>query len=156
MPGILPFRGSIMLDLVFLAMFLVVALLVVSIALAKRGALQWHRNLQLTMAIVLAIAVVAFEVDMRFVTKNWRTLAEASPFYDSGAVDTALAIHLCFAIPAPLWWIAVITGALRNFPKPLSPSAYAARHRWMGWIGVGLMVATSVTGWAFYALAFIA
>lgn len=156
MTGILPFRGSLMLDLVFLAMFLVVALLVVSVVLAKRGALAWHRNLQLAMAIVLAIAVIAFEVDMRFITKDWRKLAEPSPYYESGVVNLALIIHLCFAIPTPLWWVAVITGALRKFPKPPVPNEYSARHRRMGWIGVGLMVATSVTGWVFYALAFIA
>ena len=156
MNGILPTRGSVMLDLVFLAMFLVVALLVVSIALAKRRQWAWHRNLQVGMAIVLAVAVTAFEVDMRFITRDWQTLAEPSPYYDSGIVHTALIIHLIFAVPTPFWWAAVIVLAWRNFEKPPQPGTHSGLHRKLGWIGALLMVATSVTGWIFYALAFIA
>ena len=156
MNGILPTRGSIMLDLVFLAMFAVVALLVVSVILAKRGQWIWHRNLQVGMAIVLAVAVTAFEIDMRFVTQNWRTLAEPSPFYESGWVDVALVIHLLFAVPAPIWWTVVIVLAWRRFDQPARPGTHSQLHRKLGWLGVILMVGTSVTGWIFYALAFIA
>src|SRR5262245_50323542 len=71
-------RGLLMLDVVFLAMFAVVPLLMASIYLVKaqrRYAL--HKRLQLTTAIVLLVAVVLFELDIRI--NGWEARAEPSP-----------------------------------------------------------------------------
>ena len=89
------------------------------------------------------------------VTKDWRQLAEASPYYESGVVDYALWIHLAFAVPTPLLWIFVIVQALRRFPKPANASEYSARHILWGRVAAGAMLLTAATGWAFYWLAFV-
>ena len=156
MGGYLPTRGSFMLDTVVIAMFAVVALLALSIVAVKRGHYQTHRSLQLGMATVLAIAVTLFEIDIRFVTKDWQKLAQPSPYYASGWVHGWLAIHLCFAIPAPFWWAYVIVRAIRGFGLRAQPGEHSASHRRSAWIGVVLMVGTAVTGWIFYAVAFVA
>lgn len=154
--GFLPTRGSVMLDFVFVAMFAVVPLMGFGIWLAKRRQYEWHMRVQLTLAIVLLVAVAAFEIDLNFITKNWRPLAEPSPYYASGWVDRSLWLHLSFAVPTPLLWVFVIVQALRRFPRPVAPSPYSAQHLlWARLAAIG-MTLTAVTGWLFYYLAFIA
>lgn len=160
--GILPTRGSVMLDFVFVALFAVIPVMIWSICLVKfrkpsqNYKCQWHKRIQLALAAILLVAVTAFEIDMRFVTKDWRSLAEASPYYASKIVDYSLWIHLCFAVPTPLLWIFVIVRALQKFPKPPAPGEYSSRHMLWGKIAATAMFMTALTGWIFYWLAFVA
>ncbi|MGE0756662.1 MAG: DUF420 domain-containing protein [Pirellulaceae bacterium] len=155
--GILPTRATFMLDFVFIAMFAVIPLLAFSIYLVK-GARQytWHKRAQIALAVILLAAVTAFEFDLNFITKDWRPLAEPSPYFATGWVDYSLWIHLAFAVPTPLIWLIVIVQALRRFPHPTGPSAYSRSHARWGWVATVAMTMTAVTGWIFYYLAFVA
>lgn len=159
--GFLGTRASIMLDVVFLAMFAVVPIMVWSIGLARRRRnYRLHKLVQLTLGGVLLAAVVLFEVDMRFVS-GWQDRAVESPYWGDGVfarslVWQALAVHLCFAVSTAVLWILVIVRALRNFPSPPQPGLHSAWHRRWGWIAAVDMVLTSLTGWIFYWLAFAA
>ncbi len=157
--GFLPARGSWMLDLVVLAMVLVVVVLSWSLYVVRyQQNYQLHKRIQLTLGIVLLIAVTAFEIDMRFIT-DWRSLAEPSPYFSREGWSLAwgaLLIHLACALPTTLLWIAVIVAALRHFPSPPSPSPHSVTHRRWGKIAAIGMYATAVTGWIFYYLAFVA
>ena len=156
--GFLGTRGSFMLDFVFLAMFAVVPLLFVSIFLVKRGQYGWHKRIQLVLAILLLVAVVAFEVEMRIV--GWEARAEASPYWIDSSwndwVHFSLAIHLFFAIPTALIWTYVVVQAMRLFPKPANPGSHSASHRFWAPIATFEMCMTALTGWVFYWLAFVA
>lgn len=153
--GFLGTRGSLMLDLVFLAMFAVVPVMAVSVALVKWGGrYQLHKRIQILLAAVLLVAVTVFEVDIRI--HGWRERAEPSPYYASGAVDRMLAVHLFFAIPTVLIWAYVVIAALRRFPHIPVPGPYSRRHKFWGWIAVVEMTMTAVTGWLFYWMAFAA
>lgn len=160
LPGFIPYsRGSLMLDVVFLAMMLVVPVLLFSVYLAKyRRQYQLHKQIQITLGTVLLLAVGAFEIDMQLFTK-WEDLAAASPYFDGtwgSPVGISLIVHLSFAIPTLLLWIVVIVQALRHFPSPPLPGIHSAWHRRWGMISTVGMVMTAVTGWVFYSLAFIA
>jgi len=149
-----------MLDFVTLAMFLVLIVLTLSIYVVRfKENWQLHRNIQLATAIILTIALVAFEIDVRFITQ-WRELAQESPFYQSGWVDRCLAIHLVFAIPTPLVWGVVIFMAMRRIkadPGPVTDaSSYRRFHRISGQIAAVFMFLTAITGWIFYYVAFVA
>jgi putative membrane protein len=157
--GFLGTRASLMLDVVFLAMFLIVPTLAVSIYLVKvRRRYRAHKNLQLTIATVLLAAVTLFEIDMRI--NGWRDRAEPSPYFDSSAPaglgDYALWIHLFFAVSTAVLWIAVTWRALRRFPDPPQPSDHSAEHKFWAWLAALDLAATSFTGWIFYWLAFVA
>ena len=161
LPGFLGSRGSLMLDVVFLAMFLVVPVLLFSVYQVKyRRQYQLHKFVQLILGTVLLLAVGAFEVDMRFFT-DWKALAAPSPYFDvaqpwTSVVGYSLIVHLSFAIPTLLLWIVVIVQALRHFPSPPQPGVHSAWHRRWGMIATVGMVMTAVTGWIFYYLAFMA
>lgn len=159
--GFLGTRASLMLDVVFLAMFAVLPAMAASIALARYHR-NWraHKQVQLTLAIVLLVAVVAFEVDMQFLTE-WELRAEPSPYFTAAAKWTspagiALAVHLFFAIPTAVLWTYVVVGALRNFPTPPHPTPYSPRHKFWARLAAVEMCMTAVTGWIFYWLAFVA
>jgi len=155
-----------MLDVVFVAMFVVVPLLGLSIYLVKyRRQYAWHKRLQLTMATVLLIAVSLFEVDIRI--NGWEQRAAGipsgtgSPYFDpehkwTSPAGVALIVHLSFAVPTLLLWIVVVTRALRNFPRPPQPGLHSRWHTRYGWAAAIGMLFTGITGWLFYYLAFVA
>ena len=161
LPGFLGTRGSLMLDVVFLAMFLVVPVLLYSVYQVKyRRRHQLHKQLQIVLGSVLLIAVTAFEIDMRFFT-DWKALAGPSPYFDAAnpwgcPVGFSLLIHLSFAIPTLVLWVVVIVQALRHFPSPPQPNKHSPWHRRWGMIATVGMLLTAVTGWIFYWLAFVA
>ena len=153
--GFLPSRGSLMLDTVVCAMVLVLVVLAISIYLARaKGQYLAHRAIQITLAVILAVTVIAFEIDIRFFT-DWRSAAEQSPYFASGLVDVSLWVHLSFAIPTPFIWAYVLFGAVRRFQPP-QPGPYSRFHRRWGWIAAVAMLMTALTGWIFYYLAFVA
>ncbi len=145
-----------MLDFVALAMLGVTVVLAFSIYLirVKKNPLL-HRNIQIATAIVLTFALLAFEIDMRFIT-DWRALAEASPYYQTGTVDRWLIIHLLFAIPTPFVWGFVIFMALKKFKTGFYQGSYNRAHRISGRFAAAFMFMTAVTGWIFYYVSFVA
>ena len=157
--GFLPWRGSLMLDVVFLAMFAVVPLLGVSILLARCKRYDLHKRLQLLTAGVLLVAVLGFEIDMRFFT-DWEARAVGSPFFDPAykwtcPVGLALIVHLCFSIPTFFLWIIVTVQALRQFPSPPVPGNHSRAHLRLSRPAALGMLLTAITGWIFYVMAFV-
>ena len=155
--GFLGTRASFMLDFVFLAMFAVLPVLGYSVYQVKfQHRFELHKKIQLTLGAVLLVAVTLFEVDMRI--NGWEHLAEESPYYGGrfSGVWISLYIHLVFAVTTALLWIWVIVAALRRFPKPPAPDVHSRQHIVLARLASVDMVATAVTGWIFYWLAFVA
>ena len=154
--GFLPNRANGTLDFVALAMAGVLLTLAFSIfQVRRRKQPQTHKALQLGTAAVLLVTLLVFEIDMQYVT-DWRALAQPSPYFDSGVVTAVLWIHLLFAIPTPFVWGGVIWFALVRFRNGYQAGAFNKTHRTWGWIAAILMSLTSLTGWVFYYLAFVA
>ncbi len=152
-------RGSLMLDVVFLAMFAIIPVMGWSIYLVKyRRNYTLHKQIQITLGMVLLVAVTAFEIDMRFFT-DWEALAAPSRFYTTSEswnwVWYSLVIHLLFAIPTTFLWVFVIVQAIRKFPRPPHPNEYSPRHLFWAKLAAFEMLMTAVTGWVFYVLAFM-
>ena len=151
--GFLGTRASLMMDLVFLAMFAVLPVLAWSIYQVKyRRRFALHKAVQLTLGAVLLVAVAAFEIDVRFIS-GWEERARPSPFYASW-VYPSLYVHLVFSVSTAPLWIFVIVQALRKIPNPPGPSAYSRRHVFWGKLAALDMLLTSLTGWVFYWFAF--
>lgn len=148
-----------MLEGIVVAMLVVTLVLALSIAAARFGKrYRLHRAIQIGLTVGLAVILAAFEADMRFAT-DWRALAEESPWYERdrfSVVDAALAVHLCFAIPAPFVWATTLGLALRRFGRNVGPGPYSRGHRLWGWISAAMMGLTTLTGWIFFYLAFVA
>ena len=148
-----------MMDFVVVAMVLVVPVMWWSIWLSRaKRHFPLHRAVQTVLAVVLLLAVIGFEVDVRL--NGWEHRAEASRYWSgdgwNDAVHCSLLVHLLFAIPTPFLWAFVIVRARRKFPNPPAPSQHSRQHRLWGRIAAVWMTLTAVTGWAFYWLAFAA
>lgn len=160
--GFLGYDASFMLDVVVCALVLVVPTLLASIYLVKfRRQYTWHRNIQVTLAVVLLIAVTAFEVDLQFIHNGWESIVNKnpeSPRLNSdqlASVRTILRVHLLFAISTPVFWAITLVLALKRFPSPPAPNAHSTTHKRLGWISAIDLALTSITGLIFYYVAFV-
>lgn len=158
--GFLPFsRATIMFDVVAVALVGLVPLLLWSITLARRGRYRAHKRVQLGLGLTLLATVGLFEVDVQstklHMAGGWRALTLESPFHGA-AIDRLLVVHLCFATTTAVLWILVTLHALTTFSNPPAPGPRSGIHKWLGWAStIGLCV-TTLTGWTFYYMAFIA
>jgi len=156
--GFLGYKASFMLDVVVVALVLVVPVLLYSlfaVKVQKRYAL--HRNLQVLLGGVLLLVVVLFETDMRL-QGGWRSIV-GKHLTDTGRIDALapiLYVHLFFAVTTALLWPTTITLALRRMPNPPAPCAHSPLHKTLGWLSAIDITLTSITGLAFYYLAFVA
>lgn len=154
MEGFLPMsRASFVLDFIALAMAAVIPILVVSLyQVRQRRNYQLHKRIQILLGVVLGVAILVFELDMRLF--GWRQYAEASPYYET-LVYPALIFHLIFAIPTFFLWIYTLVMALRQHIDTESGKP-RFRHKFFGRLSAYGMIGTTLSGWLFFWLAFMA
>ena len=158
--GFLGFRTSFMLDFVVCALAAIVPILVYSIYLVKfKAKYVVHRYIQLGLAVVLLIAVGAFEVDMQLVQGGWENVVAKREIPLSPeqlqSVRYVLWIHLVFAVSSPILWAVTIVLALRRMPQPPAPCDHSPLHKKLGWASTIDLTLTSITGLWFYFVAFV-
>jgi len=158
--GFLPWRGPFMIDVIVVAMvFVLIALFWSLFSVKYRKRYDRHKVIQLSLAGGLLIVLVCFEIDIQYF-ENWRERAAASPYFDAatggGLVIYSLWIHLFFATTTLALWLLIILRALNQFPNPPRPNGHSRSHARWGMVAAIDMVLTTVTGWAFYFLAFVA
>ncbi len=160
--GFLGYPTTFMLDFVVCALAMIVPLLLWSLWLVKfRRRYAAHRRLQITLGIVLLVAVTAFEVDVQMVHGGWENIVATQQLNPErlaskiAAVRPWLLIHLLFAITTPLLWITTITLALLRFQNPPEPGPHSRLHKVLGWASTVDITLTSVTGLLFYYVAFV-
>lgn len=161
--GFLGNDASLMLDVVVCALVLIVPVLAYSIRQARTGRnYRLHRNLQLGIGAVLLVAVGAFEIDLQMYHGGWQNVVNRpgeSPRLAGEELAFArlvLRVHLVFAISTPLLLAATTVLALRRFPSPPRPGAHSRTHKVLGWLSTVDLGLTSLTGLAFYYVAFVA
>ncbi len=160
--GFLGYDSSFMLDVVVCALVLVVPTLLYSLSVVKfQQKFLLHRNLQTALGIVLLLAVSAFEVDLQVVHGGWENVVnkpDKPPRLtgeDMETAQTVLWIHLIFAISTPIFWATTLTLAWRRFSNPPQPGEHSRIHKFLGWVSTVDITLTSVTGLAFYYVAFM-
>jgi putative membrane protein len=160
--GFLGYRTSFMLDFVVSALVLIVPLLVWSIWLVRfRRNFVLHRRMQLSLGLILLVAVTAFEVDLQVVHGGWQNIVAKQQLADDvlaakiEAVRPWLWFHLLFAVTTPFLWVVTIVQAMRRFGNPPVPGPYSGTHRILGWVSTVDITMTSLTGLLFYYLAFV-
>jgi putative membrane protein len=153
--GFLGTRAPLMVDVVFLAMFAVVAVLAWSVFEVKvRRRYELHKWTQITLGAILLVAVILFEIDIRL--HGWEErAANAIGGRPAQTVYTALYIHLVFAISTVILWPTTIGLALANFSNPPAPGPHSRVHIPLARAAAIDMALTAITGWIFYWLAFV-
>jgi putative membrane protein len=153
--GFLGTRATLMLDVLVIAMLLVMLVLVWSVYQVKfRRRYQLHKWTQITLAAILLVTVVLFEIDIRLHGWTGRAAGQIDG-EPAAAVWYALYVHLIFAVTTVILWPIVIFLALRNFPNPPHPAKHSRIHVPLARLAAADMMLTAITGWTFYWLAFV-
>ena len=147
-------RAPIIFDIVALFLIAAVPAIIWGVLQASHHKnLKRHRNIQLINCIALLLVISGFELLLR--QSNWREAAKISPFYGPG-LEEILSIHLICATVALILWLVVPAMAYLKFPHPVRPGRHSKIHRRLGGATVVSTIATALSGWLFYYLAFIA
>lgn len=151
--GFLGTRADVLLDLVILSLVVVVPVLGYSWWQVRRHAYTLHKRLQLTLLVVLALAVGAFEANMRALGGIFAA-TRASRYAGTATLDFWIWFHTALAIATTIVWLALAVVSLRRFPVPPEPNAFSARHRFWGRLGMVLMGLTGLTSLPVYVYGF--
>jgi uncharacterized membrane protein YozB (DUF420 family) len=106
-----------------------------AIALARAGRIRAHATVMVASFVLFLGSLVVFEWSVQ-------TMAEKPPI-----PKAVLVIHLCFALPGLVLWVVQLLRGKRALEQP-------ARHRRLGRIVVGFLIATVATGIWLYAAMF--
>ena len=160
--GFLGYPTTFMLDFVVCALVMIVPLLLFSLWLVKvKRNYAGHMKLQLTLGVILLIAVTAFEVDVQMVHGGWQNIVAQQQLSDEAFaakvsnVRPWLLVHLVFAVTTPLLWGTTIVLALKRFGTKPQPGSHSRIHALLGWASTVDITLTSVTGLLFYYVAFV-
>lgn len=156
--GFLGYKTSFMLDLVVCALIILVPLLLYSLYVVKvKRDFTRHRNLQVLLGVILMVTVLLFEIDLQWLQGGWENVVakrEIAP-EQLATARSMLHWHLLFAISTPVLWVVTLINALKKFGSPPVPGPHSKLHSTLGWLSTVDLVLTSVTGLAFYYMAFM-
>jgi hypothetical protein len=152
-PGFLGTRADILLDLVMLSLVIVVPVLIVSWVKVRAGHYTLHKGIQLTLLSVLAVAVGAFELNMRNLGGIFAATA-ASSYAGSFTLNFWIWFHTLLAITTSIVWIALALVSVRRFPRPPLPTEFSSTHRFWGRLGMVVMALTGLTSIPLYVYGF--
>ncbi|HPF25264.1 MAG TPA: hypothetical protein P5528_03570 [Steroidobacteraceae bacterium] len=152
-PGFLGTRADLLLDLVMISLVLVVPILVYSWRTVRGGGYGIHKTVQLSVFVVLGLAVLAFELHMRELGGIFKATKD-SAYAGTAVLNGWIYVHTAFAVLMALVWIIVAIGALKFFPKPPRPIKGSAVHRWMGRLGMLLALGAGLTAIPLYIYGF--
>lgn len=152
MRGFLGTNAPFMMDVVVISLVLVMPMLAFSILQAKRGAIGLHRRLQFLLSILLTIAVLLFEVEMR-VAGGIKNLIETDRYTISFRIF--LWFHIFLAVSTLILWCITFFHANKNFDGKNMLESYKPTHRKLGISSTVFLVLTSVTGLVVYAWCFL-
>lgn len=152
-PGFLGTRADVLMDVILIAMSLTPFVLAWSIGLARGGAYTRHRAVQTGLLVVLLVAVVLFEADVRTSGGSGAFLA-GSRWRGTPQLAWFLRVHIAVAVTSFALWTFVVANAWLRRLEP-RPEFFGPAHRRTGyaiWAGVTF---TSVSGAALYWLCFV-
>ena len=152
--GFLASRGDILIDLVIVSFVVILPLLALSWRSARGRNFERHRKLQLGLAILLAIAVGLFEVNLRL-SGGIFELTRGSAFAGTTLLNSIIYGHTLVAVASVLVWAPLLVVSLRRFGNPPTPGSFGPRHRFWGRTGMLLMMASGLSALPLYYLGFV-
>ena len=151
--GFLGTRGDILMDLVVLSFIVILPILVISWRAARAGNFSRHRAIQLTLVLLLAVAVGLFEVDLKM-SGGIFELTSGSRYAGSTLLNSLIYGHTAVAIGSVLVWLPLLVLSLRRFPNPPASNAFGPTHRVWGRVGMMLMMASGISAVPLYYVGF--
>lgn len=152
MPGFLGTGAPFMMDLVMIALLVINPALFWSIQQAKKGRFELHKKVQLSLASILLIAVVLFEIEIRLANGIVNIIGEEK--YTT-LFQVVLYIHIFFSVTTTIIWAVLSFKGYKLYTPNGFPDDYQSTHKKMGWLGAIDLLLTTLTGFVVYYLGFI-
>lgn len=151
--GFLGTRADLLMDIVIVALVAVVPIVLYNWRLARHGRYGQHKLLQVGLALLLAVVVGVFEVNLRLQGGIFEA-TKASAYAGTPTLNFWIYFHTFFAITTIFIWGGLIVLSLRRFPSPPIPGAFSTTHKRWGRIGMVWMLVTGVTSLPVYIYGF--
>ena len=151
--GFLGTRGDILMDLVVLSFLVILPVLMISWRAARRRNYAQHRAIQISLVLVLAVAVGLFEVDLKLSGGIFELTRESS-YAGTTLLNGLIYGHTLVAIGSTLVWVPLVIVSLRKFANPPVSNAFGPTHRKWGRLGMLLMMASGLSAVPLYYLGF--
>lgn len=153
-PSLIGSRADLLIEAVVVAELVAIPVLLRAIRAARQQRFALHKNLQLSLALIFAVATVALEVDIR--------MAGGMAFFAAGGryegtifLDAVLYGHLAVAaVNAALWSVFPLV-SWRRFRARVLPGTFSAVHRTLGWWAVVAYALTAGSGLVLYIVGFV-
>jgi hypothetical protein len=148
-------RCDILMDIVVISMAIILPLLWYSYKKVKVDRnYKLHKNIQLTMFIILFVVVILFEYDMK---QNGGIFAmvQGSAYEGTFFLNFMIYFHTFLSVTTSLIWILLVIASLIKFGKNPRPGKFSRTHRLWGKIGMWDMALTCITGLILYVIGFI-
>ena len=151
MTGFLGTGAPLAIDLIVVGLTIILPVLCYSIATVRAGQHGRHRSLQIAITVVLALALIFFEWQVRALG-GWRSMIAYRALSPSATslIGWTLAVHLVFSITTPMLWVAALMTSGRAWT-----GQQPRRHRFVARLAAADLILTAVTGWLWYYLAFV-
>ncbi len=140
-------------DLVVLSFIVILPVLVISWRAARRGQYSKHRGIQVTLVLVLAVAVALFEIDLKL-SGGIFELTKASSYAGTMLLNGLIYGHTLVAIGSTLVWVPLVIVSMRKFGNPPVRTSFGTAHRLWGRIGMILMMASGLSAMPLYYYGF--
>jgi hypothetical protein len=147
MQGFLGTRGDFIVDLVMTISGFLPFLLLFAFYLAAQGKHQMHKYMQIALFIIVALLVVALELDIRFGSLS--SISKQSPYFGSIELLVVFIVHLFFSISSFFGWFWLITKSTQRYPK-----FFQFDHKRWGKIIFWDIVLMAISGWILYWMTF--
>lgn len=154
-PSIFGARCDILMDIVVVSMAIILPLLWYSYRKVKHDRnYTLHKNIQLTMFIILFVVVLLFEFDMQQ-NGGIFEMIKGSAYEGTFFLNFMIYFHTFLSITTSIIWIFLIIASLIKFGKNPRPGKFSKTHRFWGKIGMWDMGLTCVTGLILYVYGFV-
>ena len=152
--GFLGTRADILMDLVLLSFLVIMPAISWSWWKVRNKDYQVHKTTQLSLAGILLIAVVLFEVDLKL-SGGIFELTKHSSYAGTTLLNAWIYGHTVVAILTSIIWVVLIVLSLRRFPKPPQPASFSRAHRFWGRAGMLTMMAAGLSAFPLYYYGFM-
>ena len=152
--GFLGTRADILMDLVLLSFLIILPTMSWSWNAARKRHYRKHKTTQLSLASLLFVAVLLFEVDMKL-SGGIFELTSQSKYSGTTLLNAWIYGHTLVAILTSIIWVFLIIFSLRRFPNPPEPGDFSKAHRVWGRIGMVTMMLAGLSAFPLYYYGFL-
>ncbi len=152
--GFLGTRADILMDLVLLSFIVILPAISWSWLKVRAGGYKAHKSAQLTLGVILFVAVAMFEIDMKLAGGIFE-LTKESRYNGTTLLNSWIYGHTVVAILTSIIWVLLIIFSLKRFPNPPEPAEFSKTHRFWGRLGMVTMMLAGLSAFPLYYYGFM-